>query len=65
MVNAGGAAFFKTFFKKFPFTLSLFGSKASTKDGIPIVTALARVNCTGINGYGISINRKRKARIQE
>ena len=44
MVNAGGADFLKTLAKKFPFTLSLFGSKAKTNDGIPIVATLANVN---------------------
>ena len=65
MVKAGGADFFKTFFKKFPFTRSRFGSKAKTKDGIPMVTALAKVSCTGIKGYGISMNKKRNAKMQE
>ena len=61
ITNAGGAAFFKTFFKKLPFTLSWFGSSANTKDGIPMVKTLVSVSWIGMKGYGISIKRKIKA----
>ena len=40
-----------------PFILSLFGSNASTKDGIPIVTVLINVSWIGIIGYGILTNK--------
>ena len=39
-----GNAFEITCLKKFPLTLSLFGSKAKINDGIPIVTTLIRLN---------------------
>ena len=44
ITKAGGAAFFKTFTRKLPSTLSLLGSKASIKEGIPIVTTLDKVS---------------------
>lgn len=39
-----GKDFPSMFIKKFPLILSLFGSKASIKEGIPIVTMLVRDN---------------------
>ena len=45
-----GNAFEITCLKKFPLTLSLFGSKAKINDGIPIVTTLIRLNWIGIKG---------------
>ena len=47
---AVGKDFEITFFKKLPLILSLLGSNASIKDGIPIVTTLIKVNCIGMKG---------------
>ena len=62
-VSDVGNAFFKTFFKNFPFTLALFGCNASTNDGIPIVTVFISENCIGLKGYGMLINTNRIAKI--
>lgn len=56
-VSPVGNAFDITFFKKYPFILSLFGSNASINDGIPIVTTLIKLNCIGTNGYDSPINK--------
>ena len=48
-----------------PFILSLFGSNASTKDGIPIVTVLINVSWIGIKGYGILTNKNIEKEISE
>ena len=50
-VKAAGIALFIIFIKKLPLILSLFGSKANTKDGIPIVKTFIRVICIGSKGY--------------
>ena len=50
IVNAAGNALLITLVKKFPLTILWFGSKASTKEGIPIVTVLVKVSWIGING---------------
>ena len=44
IVKAVGNDFFRTFMMILPFILSLFGSKASMNDGIPMVTILVRVS---------------------
>ena len=54
-----------TFLKKFPLTLSLFGSKAKIKDGMPIVIVLINVNCIGTKGYAFPINKNINASIVE
>lgn len=54
-----------TFLKKFPLTLSLLGSKAKIKDGMPIVIALINVNCIGTKGYAFPINKNINASIVE
>lgn len=50
IVRAAGSDLLITFGKKWPDTFSLLGSRAKTKDGIPIVTTLVSVNWIGING---------------
>ena len=61
-VRAGGKLFPMTFKRKFPLTSSLLGSKAKTKDGIPIVNIVIRVSWIGIKKYfeeaNIQINIK-------
>jgi hypothetical protein len=52
IVRAEGNDFFKTFAKKLPLIRSLFGSSASTNDGIPIVSELTNVRWIGSNGIG-------------
>ena len=47
---AAGIDLLIIFIKKLPFILSLLGSKAKMKDGIPIVNILINVICIGING---------------
>ena len=47
-----GNAFDSTFGKNLPVTLSAFGSRASTTDGIPIVTAPIIVRFCGVKGRG-------------
>ena len=39
------------FNRNFPFTKSLFGSKAKINDGAPIVKAVIKVNWIGIKKY--------------
>ena len=65
IVSAGGADFFNTFFKKFPFTLSWFGSNARINDGIPIVRTLVSVNCIGIKGYGLDVQGINQMTLEE
>lgn len=43
-VNAGGMALLITLCRKCPFILSLLGSNASKKEGIPIVTILIKLS---------------------
>ena len=43
-VNPVGKAFDIIFFKKLPLILSLLGSKANIKEGIPIVTKLIKLS---------------------
>ena len=43
-VKAVGIAFEIIFFKKLPCIFSLFGSKASINEGMPIVITLIKVN---------------------
>ena len=50
IVRPAGKALLNTFIEKFPFILSLLGSKANMKDGIPIVKQLVSVNCIGSKG---------------
>ena len=63
-VSADGKAFEITFLKNLPVTSSLFGSSASTTDGIPMVTIPIKVICRGSNGKSdliiIKINAKSK-----
>lgn len=49
-VNPTGSAFLRTFFKKSPRILSLFGSSANKNDGKPIVTVPIKLICIGTNG---------------
>ena len=58
VVKAIGIDFAITFGKNFPLTLSVFGSNAKINDGIPIHTNDIKLNCIGINGYGIFANTK-------
>ena len=50
-VNPAGMDLLNTFCINLPFTLSLFGSKAKMKEGIPIHTREIRLSCIGIKGY--------------
>ena len=50
-----GNAFDSTFGKNLPVTLSAFGSRASTTDGIPIVTAPIIVRFCGVKGRGHTV----------
>ena len=50
-VNAVGKLLLTIFNKNWPFTKSLFGSKAKIKEGIPIVKPVIKVNCIGIKKY--------------
>ena len=50
-VKAVGKLLLTIFNKNFPFTKSLFGSKAKMKDGIPIVNPVIKVSCIGIKKY--------------
>ena len=50
IIMAQGRALLIILTNKFPFTLSLLGSKASIKEGMPIVNTLVRVICMGIKG---------------
>ncbi len=59
IVIAVGNATLVTFIKKFPFTLSSFGSRAKINAGIPIVNVLVSVSCIGIKGYALFKNRNR------
>ena len=63
VVKAVGMDLLITFCINRPFTLSLFGSSAKMKDGIPIHTKAIRLNWIGINGYGIWANTKIMAKI--
>lgn len=65
IVNPAGMAFFRILKRNIPFILSLFGSSASIRDGIPIVNALISVYCIGINGYGAVIKINSRARSME
>ena len=60
--KAHGKAFVIIFINNRPFILSLLGSRAKTKDGMPMVSTLVNVICIGINGYGMFINKKTMAR---
>lgn len=51
IVRAAGIDFLIMANKKSPFILSQFDSNAKTKEGIPIVNTLVKVNCIGENGY--------------
>ena len=53
-----GKALFIILCKKLPLILSLFGSSAKIKEGIPIVSTLVNVICIGSNGYCMCINKK-------
>ena len=50
-VRAVGKALASIFNKKLPFTNSLFDSKASMKDGVPIVKVVMKVRFIGLNQY--------------
>ncbi len=64
-VNAAGKALLIIFLNKFPLMRSRFGSNASMNDGMPIVTALIKVICIGIKGYGAVINKNSNESRQE
>ena len=64
-VIAAGIDLLITFPMNFPFTLALFGSKANTKDGIPMHTSEIKLNWIGINGYCTLINTNNIASIVE
>ena len=64
-VIAVGKAFDIIFFKKFPWILSLFGSKANKKEGIPIATSDIKLICTGSNGYSELKNKNNTAKTLE
>ena len=62
-VNAVGKLFETIFNKKFPFTSSVFGSRARINEGMPIVNPVIRVNWIGIKKYfveRIMLNRINK-----
>jgi hypothetical protein len=46
-VIAAGNDFFNILIKNLPFTIFLFGSKASINAGIPIVIVLTKLSCIG------------------
>ena len=50
-VRAVGKALANIFNKKFPLTKSLFGSRASMKEGAPIVNVVINVRLIGLNQY--------------
>ena len=50
-VKAVGKLLLTIFNRNFPFTKSLFGSKAKIKDGMPIVKPVIKVSCIGIKKY--------------
>ena len=60
-VNAPGIAFAKTLDINRPLTISLFGSRAKMKDGIPIVTAPMTVMSVGSKGRPLGISIKMRA----
>ena len=65
MVSAPGTALESTFFRKPPCTRSRLGSRARTKDGIPIVNMLMRVIWMGWKGYCALRNKNKTAKIAE
>ena len=50
-VSAAGTLLPITFTKKFPLTISVFGSRAKINDGIPIVNVVINVSWIGIKKY--------------
>ena len=50
-VIAVGKLRLTTFNKKFPFTISLFGSSAKIKDGVPMVKVVIKVSWIGTKKY--------------
>ena len=50
-MRAVGKALANIFNKKFPLTKSLFGSRASMKEGAPIVNVVINVRLIGLNQY--------------
>ena len=50
-VSAAGTRLPITFTKKFPLTISVFGSRAKINDGIPIVNVVINVSWIGIKKY--------------
>ena len=61
-VIEAGTDLLNIFLSKLPVTLFLFGWRASTNEGIPIVRELINVICIGIKGYGIDANTKSMAK---
>ena len=49
-IMPNGAARFSAFFAKLPRTMLKLGSNVSKNDGAPIISALMRVSCMGLNG---------------
>ena len=62
---AAGNDLLTIFLNIFPLILSRFGSRASIKEGIPMVKALISVICIGINGYGAGIIKNKIANKNE
>ena len=65
VVIPAGAAILKTLPKNVPLIKFLFGSRESTKDGMPMVNILISVICDGFNGYDKTLIMEKSANSSE